>query len=180
MNTVPTNGSADSASAAIDDDSVFTETAVELRPQRLWPIVAGLLVLGVLVTALVFVVASFVSNAAPTVPVAQKVSPEIVEGYVGVQIPDRATVTESQITDNNGVYTKTALVTFPLGEQDIFNGTGYYEVGDIPAEVLAAAPVKVTDPHYFTAIGDATFYSALAGTDASGHLVVSFTVTSQQ
>lgn len=164
----------------VDNDPELTETDVETRPQRLWPVIVGLVVLGVLVTALVFVVASFISNAAPTAPEARTVSPDVVQQYVGVVIPDRATVKQSAITEDNGVYTKTAVVVFPAGADDPFGQSGYYEVGDIPTEVLESSPVAITDPHYYTAAGDATFYSALAGTDENGHLVVSFTTTSEQ
>jgi len=160
-------------------DADLTEIDVESRPQRLWPVIVGLVVLGVLVTALVFVVASFISNAAPTAPEARTVSPEIVQGYVGVVIPDRATVKQSAITEDNSVFTKTAVVVFPSGADDPFGGSGYYEMGDIPVEVLESSPVKITDPHYYTAADDSAFYSALAGTDENGHLVVSFTITSQ-
>ena len=169
--------------APTENESLFGEgEPVDSAPQRVLPLVAGLIVLGVAIAAIGIVIATFVIGGAATSGpgAASTFDIERVEYFAQVDLPEGTTVLASVYSDEPGELTTTSTVQLPVGAENPLEGTAYAESDPVPDDFLERAS-ELTDPRFYLAIGDAGIYTALVGTDAAtGRLTIDFTSTQPQ
>ena len=168
----------------VDDETLFGEgESVEGAPQRILPLVAGLIVLGVAIAAIGIVITSFLVGGAVTsggAAATEQLSIERIESITQVDLPEGTTVLDGEVTDEPGTLSTTSTVELPVGAENPLAASAYSESDDIPDEFIDRAN-SFADPHFYLAIGDAGIYTALVGTaDASGRLTIDFTSTEPQ
>lgn len=146
-----------------DSNALGDGELIEHRRQPLWPIIVGLLVVGVLIAGIGVTIGAFLSNAAPST-----LSVERVEARTQVVLPPGTVVLSG--SDGKDF---SARVRLPKDAVDPLLGSVYSETPDVPSDLAGAG--ELDDEHFYLALEEPLVYTALSGVNADGSREISFT-----